>query len=64
MGEFRCKGWELFSFNSIAMNLLREFDDVQAQRVPRVYNEKANNLALIGPDTKIKIDVIEKMVII
>ena len=44
------------------MNLLREFDDVQVQHVPRAYNEEADNLAHIGSGTKIKANISEKMI--
>ena len=44
------------------MNLLKEFDDIQVQHVPRAYNEEANNLAHIGLGTRIETDVNENKI--
>ena len=51
-GEYRCKSWELAPFNSIALELLREFDDVRVQHVQRAYNMEADKLAQIGSGTR------------
>ena len=37
-GDFRIRSWEMCPFHSVAVQLMREFDDVQASYMPRKCN--------------------------
>ena len=56
-GDFRIRSWELCPFHSVAVQLMREFDDVQVSYIPQECNCRADHMAKIGFGSKPPIDL-------
>ena len=56
-GDFRTRSWEMCPFHSVAVQLTKEFEDVQVSFMPRECNRQADHMAKIGSGSKPPIDL-------
>ena len=63
-GDFRIRSWEMCLFHLMAVQLMREFDDVQVSYMPRECNRRADHMAKIDSRLKPPIDLEGALVIV